>query len=349
MFVIGKAVGEMSSLTPGSLKIYSTCPQSKTSRAGEYLDTVVTHARWGDEAGFAGMLIYTDNGLIDPWPVAQMVIRHTRHLCPLVAVQPVYMHPYTAAKMIASLGFLHGRPVALNMLAGGFKNDLMALGDTTPHDDRYRRTTEYALILRQLLEGLAPVSFAGRYYTVTNLEMTPPLPAELAPQILISGSSEAGMQAAEAIGAVAIRYPRPPEQEDDADERFAVPCGIRVGIIARADADEAWRLAFERFPDTRRGAVTHRLAMNVSDSVWHKQLSDLGSRPMDGSPYWLGPFQNYQTFCPYLVGDYDTIAAEIGRYVAKGYRTVILDIVPSAEEFDHANIVFAKALERAPS
>jgi len=43
---------------------------------------------------------------------------------PLVAVQPVYMHPYSVAKMVSTLAFLHQRRVFLNMVAGGFKNDL---------------------------------------------------------------------------------------------------------------------------------------------------------------------------------------------------------------------------------
>ena len=30
--------------------------------------------------------------------VADAILRHTAALCPLVAVQPIYMHPYTVAK-----------------------------------------------------------------------------------------------------------------------------------------------------------------------------------------------------------------------------------------------------------
>src|SRR6266566_3812159 len=83
------------------------------------------------------MLIY--NSKLDPWLVSQIIIQNTRSLCPLVAVQPVYMHPYSVAKMLASFGYLYRRRLYLNMVAGGFKNDLIALNDTTPHDKRYQR------------------------------------------------------------------------------------------------------------------------------------------------------------------------------------------------------------------
>jgi len=63
----------------------------------------------------------------------------------------------------------------------------------------------------------------------------------------------------------------------------------------------------------------------------------------DHNPYWLVPFENYKTFCPYLVGSYDRVAEEISRYVAVGFRTFILDIPPDQEELRHAGIVFQQA------
>jgi alkanesulfonate monooxygenase len=84
--------------------------------------------------------------------------------------------------------------------------------------------------------------------------------------------------------------------------------------------------------------------MKVSDSEWHKQLSELGERPVDQeNPYWLGPFKNYNTFCPYLVGSYDAVAAELRRYMGQGYGTFILDIPPSDEEIAHTAVAFERA------
>jgi alkanesulfonate monooxygenase len=331
------------------VEVFSTCPQSKDVDCAAYLERVSEVARWSDRAGYRGMLVYTDNGLVDPWLVAQLVLERTERLCPLVAIQPVYMHPYTAAKMVASLAFLHGRRVYLNMLAGGFANDLLALDDQTPHDERYARTVEYTLIIKELLSGTAPVTFAGTYYRVTNLRLTPALPPELYPGILISGSSEAGLAAARAIGATAVKYPKPP-QEEESQLGDTVDSGVRVGIIARGDADEAWRVALDRFPEDRKGQLTHQLAMKVSDSSWHRQLSQLGELPVSGeNPYWLGPFQNYKTFCPYLVGSYDAVAGELARYIGLGFRAFILDIPPSEEELEHTAVVFARAKELAVS
>src|SRR5262249_6256692 len=157
--------------------------------------------------GFKGILVYTDNSLVDPWLVSQVIIQNTQTLAPLVAIQPVYMHPYTVAKMAATLGHLYGRRIYLNIVAGGFTNDLAALDDTTPHDKRYVRLIEYTTIIQRLLADAAPVTFAGEFLRVEKLRMTPALPRELCPGVFMSGSSEAGLQAARTVGATAIQYP----------------------------------------------------------------------------------------------------------------------------------------------
>ncbi|MGE0131181.1 MAG: LLM class flavin-dependent oxidoreductase [Blastocatellales bacterium] len=330
------------------IDVFSTCPQSSQEDSQSYLRRVADVARWSEEAGCKGILVYTDNSLVDPWLVSQVIIENTKNLCPLVAVQPVYMHPYTAAKMIASFGFIYNRKIYLNMVAGGFKNDLTSLGDDTPHDRRYDRAIEYTLIIKQLLAADNPASFSGEFYRVDNLRMTPRLPPELFPGILISGSSEEGVAAARRIGATAIRYPKPSSEYLFNSLDSDLDSGVRVGVIARDNDDLAWQIAHARFPEDRKGQITHQLAMKVSDSVWHKQLSEMGEQHAAGrNPYWLGPFQNYKTFCPYLVGSYQRVAEELSRYIRAGYRTFILDIPPNLEELTHINIVFKEAITMA--
>lgn len=87
--------------------------------------------------------------------------------------------------------------------------------------------------------------------------------------------------------------------------------------------------------------------MKVSDSLWHRQLSDTAEQVKTiRTPYWLRPFENYKTFCPYLVGDYESVADELARYIAIGYRTFILDVPPNEEELRHTHIVFDRACQK---
>ncbi len=327
----------------GGLLVFATSPQSLDVDCRSYLKRVIDVARWSEAAGCTGTLVYTDNSIVDPWLVAQTILANTRSLCPLVAIQPIYMHPYAVAKMVTSLAYLHGRRVYLNMVAGGFKNDLLALNDQTPHDRRYDRLVEYTTIIKLLLESSLPVSFDGEFYKIDKLALKPALPEDLRPGIFISGSSPAGMSAATSVGATAIKYPEPPDECETATSAGLESCGVRVGIIAREHDDIAWETAHERFPSDRKGQLAHQLAMRVSDSSWHKQLSEREMRESQQEVYWLGPFQNSKSNCPYLVGNYDRVARELRRYVTSGYRTFILDIPANQDELDHVQKVFELA------
>lgn len=330
------------------IDLYSTLPQSKLYDSGpEYLEAATRVAEWSDRQGCTGMLIYTDNSLVDPWLLAQMVLERTERLSPLVAVQPAYMHPFSVAKMVTSLSFLHGRRISLNLVAGGFRNDLIAMGDETPHDDRYARITEYGRIVMGLLRGDS-VTLFGDHYRVQKLKLAPKLPEELMPVVLMSGSSPAAMKTARAIGATAVRYPQAPEKEETALERpEGVQIGLRVGIVARDDAASAWSEAEARFPEDRKGQIMHELAMKTSDSQWHEQLSQDAAASNGGddasrSPYWLHPFKQYSTFCPYLVGSYDRVADELAQYFTMGDRALIVDIPREEDDLVHARRVLER-------
>lgn len=319
-------------------EVFSTCPQSSRHVGPEYLDRVARTAQWSERHGYTGMLIYSDHSLVDPWLVTSEVIRATSELCPLVAVQPANMHPHTVAKLISSFAFLYSRRIHLNMIAGGFRGDLNAIGDPTPHDQRYERLREFTEIVLELTAG-ETVTKSGDWYQVQALTLAPAVPDHLRPGVLMSGSSAAGLATASALGAIAVQYPQPPGETSDVPGD--VDTGIRVGIVARETSEHAWLVAHERFPPTRRGELLHEIAMSRSDSRWHSTLSQLAEESASqGSAYWLGPFKNYDTFCPYLVGSYDEVAAEVVSYWDDGHRTVILDIPPSEEECDHTDVVF---------
>jgi alkanesulfonate monooxygenase len=315
------------------IQTFSTCPDSRGISLNSYLDTVRAAARSSEELGCSGMLIYAENRLVDPWLVAQIVIEATDHLVPLIAVQPVYSHPYTVAKLVSTLTNLHGRQILINLVAGGFRNDLLALGDTTEHDDRYARLGEFGRIVAGLCQGEA-VTMAGRFYTVNGLHLTPSVPPTLQPAFVVSGSSAAGRGVAAALDATAVRYPLPPGGHDQLPGVGRT--GIRIGVIARADREDAWRVAHETFPADRAGQVAYAFTMKVSDSEWHRELSLADTVAPGESTYWLHPFRQYQTFCPYLVGSYEEVASQISRYIDEGVDIVILDVPPNAEELSHS-------------
>jgi alkanesulfonate monooxygenase len=252
------------------------------------------------------------------------------------------MHPYSAAKIVASLGFLYNRKIYLNMIAGGFRGDLFSLSDETAHDDRYKRLEEYTSVIKGLLRGGKPFSFTGEYYRLKNVVMKPGLPSELLPEVFVSGTSEAGARAGRSLDAVSVEYPQPGASYQAAQRQGKF--GIRIGIIVAEHAEEAWQKAYQRFPGDSIGRIKHAMAMRISDSQWHKDLSALERQLDEGShSYWLWPFKNYNTFCPYLVGSYQEVSNEIAAYLRAGFTSFILDIPREEMDLHQAKLVFGLA------
>src|SRR5438046_9535046 len=110
------------------------------------------------------------------------------------------------------------------------------------------------------------------------MRMAPPVPPHPPAVIFASGSPDAGLDAAKKLGATAVKYPGPASECEAEPANNGFNSGIRVGIIARETEDEAWEVAEQRFPEDRKGELTHQLAMKVSDSLWHKQLSETANR-----------------------------------------------------------------------
>ncbi len=329
------------------LKIFTTCPVSTVDKARACVRRIENVARWSEEAGCEGILVSADDRQLDPWLVSRAIIGATDKLCPLITVQPTYAHPYTVAKTIASLGFMYGRRTYLNMVADGFANDLQALNDTTPHEQRCARLVEYARIVQELLRNDEPVTYDGAFYKVANLRLVPPLPVELQPQVFVSGSSDAGHNAALELGATPIEASIPTstrgQQPDAAHSKHGY--GVRLGIITDREEARAWSIAYKRFPEDRKGPLPRQLATKVSDSRWHQPFSDLADGPARNESYWLAPLRNDQATCPYLVGSYDQIAAELARYLDDGYTTFILDEPANEEEMQQIGFTFELVTE----
>ncbi|MGI5239041.1 LLM class flavin-dependent oxidoreductase [Dactylosporangium sp. CA-139066] len=329
------------------MDVYSTFPPSRSaSSPAEFRQRVADIARWVDNSECRGLLVYTDNSVIDPWASAQFMIERTEKLVPLVAAQPAYMHPYTAARMVSTIGFMFGRRVDLNLVSGGNRNDLRAIGCTVEHDARYERLVEYGQVIDRLLTQPDPVTYHGKYYDLNGAVLKPSLPGELAPTTFVAGSSPACAAAARALGVTRLSYPAAIEEYESGQVSLG-GCGIRFGIIARETSEKAWAVAHARYPADRMGERMHDYTVRVAASGWHHKLLDDAKRQQEpstpDSPYWLYPFRSFKDFCPYLVGSYEEVGAMLSRYLRLGVTSLIMGIAQDEDDLHHALSAIGRA------
>jgi len=138
----------------------------------------------------------------------------------------------------------------------------------------------------------------------------------------------------------------------DLDEGLGQVPGVNLGILTRADRQQAWDAAHRLFPHDAENQSIHEYTMANTDSVWKRRLDALGNdRDLRANGYWLGPFKGGQADCPYLVGSYEDVATTLRGFVARKIDTIILDVIPDEEELRHIGntLELSGILERGPA
>lgn len=292
----------------------------------------LTHA-----AGFAGVLIYTGNEVpIEPWLAAAEMARSHPDLSPFVALNPIYMHPFTAARCVASLANAYGVRCDLNLVAGTSLSDLAALDEVDTHDERYARLREFAIIMRDLCAGQGPVSFDGRYFGARGLLLPSRIADALQPGFVVAGQSAAASDTARTLGAESLGGLQANFRPEPACAR-----GVYMGIICRATEAQAQAALCTQYPEGQARPSSLRLSRNT-DASWKSSFvgADSGNGEEDG-PYRLGPFRRGQLDCPVLVGSTATVGAVLLRLAAGGIDRFVLDLPDT--EADYAAVIDAFA------
>jgi alkanesulfonate monooxygenase len=321
-----------------AVRIFTTCPRSV--RFDEYRATARLTFALSERIGLTGTLIYTGNDVpVEPWLLAmELVQRHSR-LAPLVAVNPIYMHPFTVARCVDSIASLHRRRVYLNLVAGTSLSDLEALDEPVGHDERYTRLREMAEIVVALCTQAAPLSYEGEFYSVRDLQLRAPL-MKVPPGLLVAGQSAAAHATATRIGAAALGMLQP--------DLALTPSGARAvhfAVICRDSDEAAWRAAHAFYPEDDRGERAQRFAARNTDAVWKRRL--LETVPSAGAVaegYWLEPFRRFQLDCPLLVGGRERITRALAALIERGVDHLVLELPPTSEDYESVGALFANGL-----
>jgi len=312
-----------------------------------YIDYLAEIARAAEISGFQGGLIPSFPMTDEPWAISAFLARETRTFRFMIAFQPGFLNPLTAARMTASLQRATGGRALFNVITGGGGPAQLWWGDSAGHDARYDRTSEFLDVLRGVWNG-DPFSYQGRYYQVEDGGLALPLAQQEFPEIYFSGSSDAALATASKHAEYYLTWLEPFAQ---LREKFArvrertealgrkIKCAVRVDIIARATEEEAWRevrKGFERLSPEELARAAQRPG---GDSVGANRQA--GNRPETVSRFddlilepnvWSGfnLLRGGQTNG--IVGSYQQVAERLDELVQLGADAFILASTPHLEE-----------------
>lgn len=291
-----------------------------------------------ERLGFDGVLTPTGTFCEDAWLTTAALLPQTSTLRFLVAFRPGLISPTLAAQMAATYQRLSGGRLMLNVVTGGDSAEQRRFGDHLDHDLRYARTAEFLQVLRGAWSG-TPYSFRGDFYDVeaaTVREAPDPVPA-----VFFGGSSEPALRVAAEHADTYLTWGEPLAEVAAKLDRVRALAnrppafGIRLHVIARDTAGEAWQAARDllaRVPESAVDAARERFAR--SESVGQQRMSALtGGESLEIAPnLWAGYGLVRPGAGTALVGSHTEVAARIAEYAALGIDHVILSGQPHLEE-----------------
>ncbi len=324
----------------GSATVAAGAAQHTRTASIGYLTQVANAA---ESAGFSAVLTPVGAGCPDPWIICAAVAAATERLRFLVAFRAGFALPTLLAQQAEAFQSMSGGRLALNVVTGGDAAEQRAYGDFLSHGERYERTGEFLEVLRKSWQG-KPFDYHGKHYRVERGGLRAPL--EPAPPVYFGGASPAAEEVAADLADTYLLWGEPPPAVAQRVERIramaaarhrTLNVGIRLHIIARDSAEEAWahadRLLAGMSPE-RIAAAQARFAR--MESVGQARMAALHGGSADGlqiSPnLWAGIGLVREGAGTALVGSHEEVAQRLAEYAALGIDEFILSGWPHLEE-----------------
>ncbi|MBD9679332.1 FMNH2-dependent alkanesulfonate monooxygenase [Pseudomonas sp. PDM18] len=311
-------------------------------------------AQAADSLGYYGVLIPTGRSCEDSWVVASALAPLTERLRYLVAIRPGIISPTVSARMAATLDRLSGGRLLINVVTGGDPDENRGDGIHLSHAERYEVTDEFLRIWRRVLQGES-VDFAGKHLQVENAKaLYPPIQKPYPPLYFGGSSAEAHDLAAEQVD-VYLTWGEPPQavaqkiadvRERAAKQGRSVKFGIRLHVIVRETAEEAWQAADKLIANISDETIANaQKSFARFDSEGQRRMAALhGGRRDQLEIYpnlWAGVGLVRGGAGTALVGDPQQVAERIKEYADLGIDSFIFSGYPHLEEaYRFAELVF---------
>ena len=282
-------------------------------------------------SGVDGVVAPYDPNGEESWIVAAAALRQTRHSRVVVEFHPTFGTPVYAAKMSATLQRLSAGRLEWRVKVETDPEDAAARGDVVRGADRYARAAEFLTVARgvwneeQILPGGfggTGYDFDGEYYDVLGGGFRGILSGLRFPRVHLTGDSPEALELSAhhadvhqftlAGGELSTRITTLDDRASELGR--TVEKVLRIPIIARETADEAWA----RVERQLREADSAALEIDRGGILW-------SGFDRIGYEHSIG-----------LVGSYEEVAQRLSSYRDLGVDGFVLSGRPHIEELHWA-------------
>lgn len=294
--------------------------------------------------GFEGVLTPTGLWCEDAWLTTAMLIDTTETVKFLVALRPGLISPTLAAQMAGTFQLQSGGRMLINVVTGGESHEQRAYGDFLDKQARYARTGEFLHVVRELWTSSEPVTFAGDHIRIEGAELNNR--PDTVPAVFFGGSSGPAGPVAAKYSDVYLTWGEPLPAVGEkldwirglaAEAGRVLQYGLRIHVISRDTAEEAWAVA-DRLLEGIDPADVERVQANLarSESEGQRRMVELhsgdSSRLEIAPNLWTGVGLVRGGAGTALVGSHAEVAERLVEYAQLGINHFILSGYPHLEE-----------------
>ncbi len=302
------------------------------------MDGWVKFARSAEEAGIDSVLISFSRYEPEPLMSACALGRATTKLKFIVAYRLGLVQPPSFVQQVNTLSALIGGRVSLNIVAGSSRAEQHGYGDFFEHDARYARAEEFLAICHSFWRGDERVDFDGKHYRVEGGQINTPFvaPDRTAPEIYVSGHSEAAVRLACTQGSCWLRVADTPETLRPLVARAregGVGVCLRMGVICRPTREEAISAAEALLPYDGVGNQKRSPTINDDSQMYREAttIADVAEGWLNRS-LWTGLVPYYSPVWTTLLGTPEELAEAFLEYKKIGVSEFILSGCPEVDE-----------------
>jgi alkanesulfonate monooxygenase len=315
------------------------------------MDGWVHFAQSAEQAGIESVLVALNHCEPDPLIISCALGCATTLLKFIAAYRSGLMQPTTFVQQVNTVsGLIQGR-IDLNIVAGSSTLEQHCYGDFLEHDERYARAGEFLAVCNAFWRANGEVDFAGRHYRVERgkLHTSFLAPDRTAPEIYISGHSEASENLAYSQGTCWLRVADTPEKLEPVVARareHGVRICLRLGLICRPTREEAIRAALSLLPEDRNERTT---ALKDDSQMYREGAAVASDAFWLNRSLWAGLVPHYGPVWTALLGSPQDIADAFLAYKQIGVSEFIISGWPeldTVETFGREVLPLVRQAER---
>lgn len=290
------------------------------------------------DQNFSSILIRTSTFFPDPWALAYKYAAITNNLNFIIAVNPIMMNPVYCAIKIATFQNLYGDRVSINIVSGASKVEQEIYSDTLPISLRYKRSAEYAQIVKQLLSTGKIDLFNGNFYNIKDAEIVKGNNIE----IVFAGSSDNTISLANEYGSAHYYAMETLSQYIENRYKVHVESAIKATIIVEEKSASAWEFANNLIKSVTDEQINElKIDLSSHESINQKHQQSLHNFSKDNliieKNIWAGFGLLRGGGITAMVGNYLEIANLIEKFYVNGLDRLLIGGSP--EDYYASNFI----------